>query len=97
MAQAQMTQAQMTQVVKQGMSTRQKIIAFSALALYITYHVLLVLSVYNRAKDKKKMSNIWGIAFAIIFTLFAFTIHLFPGIFGILLIIMYVVLFLINK
>ena len=76
-------------VPKKVLSTKQTILAFTSLLMYVAYHVLMVLSAKESAKNNRKMSNIYGLACGVAFTLFGFTIHLFPGILGIVISLVY--------
>ena len=76
-------------VPKKGLSTKQTILAFTSLLMYVAYHVLMVLSAKESAKNNRKMSNIYGLACGVAFTLFGFTIHMFPGILGIVISLVY--------
>lgn len=78
-------------VPKKSLSTKQTILAFLSLFMYIAYHVLMVLSARESAKDNEKLSNIYGLACGVAFTVFGFTIHIFPGILGIVISIVYAV------
>lgn len=76
-------------VQKTILSTKQTAIALTSLCMYIAYHVLMVLSAKESAKNNKKMSNIYGLACGVAFTVFGFTIHAFPGILGIIISLVY--------
>lgn len=76
-------------IPKKSLSTKQTILAFTSLLMYIAYHILMVLSARESAKNNKKMSNIYGLACGVAFTIFGFTIHMFPGILGIIISLVY--------
>lgn len=76
-------------VQKTVLSTKQTAIALTSLSMYIAYHLLMVLSAKESAKNNKKMSNVYGLACGIAFTVFGFTIHMFPGILGIVISLVY--------
>ena len=76
-------------VPPKSLSTKQIIYAFLSLFMYIAYHVLMVLSARESAKDNKKMSNIYGLACGVAFTVFGFTIHMFPFILGVIISLVY--------
>lgn len=78
-------------VPKKSLSTKQTILAFTSLLMYVAYHILMVFSARESAKDNMKLSNIYGLACGVAFTVFGFTIHVFPGILGIVISIVYAI------
>jgi hypothetical protein len=78
-------------IPKNSLTTKQTLSALACLLSYIAYHVLMVLSATESAKNNKKMSNIYGLACGVAFTVFGFTIHSVPGVLGIVVSIVYCV------
>ena len=77
-------------VPKKRLSTKQTILAFTSLLMYIVYHIFMVLSARESVKNNEKMSNIYGLVCGVAFTVFGFTIHMFPGILGIIISLVYI-------